>query len=381
MHEINIKSVTIWMICLGVLLFLWGCESASKATVESKSTPTEPKTTERASETPVDSNSPPVVEAHTETGSPETQNSETITSNPTPSEEVAETNSSDVASEPTEPNPPETQNSETTTSNPTPSEEVAETSSPNVANEPTEPNPSETQNSETTTSNPTPSEEIAETNSPNVASESTEPNPPEMQSPAASVSGQIPNEQAAEISSDTISSRSPLQNVTEETTQSSPQNTTAEPVQLTDSLSISPSGGNIKTGLGMMDDTEKRLKAIRDLHIKQEGDVIKIRLPGGILFNTNSYTVKQSARSTLRRVAEVLLDFPRLKVKVVGYTDNRGPENYNYYLSEQRAKEVARILDLPRNIIVIGRGPERPIGDNDTEAGRSKNRRVELELY
>ena len=72
------------------------------------------------------------------------------------------------------------------------------------------------------------------------------------------------------------------------------------------------------------------------------------------------------------------------KVKLTGHTDYIGSHNVNWKLSERRAKKVRDILrkhGVPGNqIIVEGKGEIEPIASNETEAGRAKNRRVELEL-
>ena len=73
---------------------------------------------------------------------------------------------------------------------------------------------------------------------------------------------------------------------------------------------------------------------------------------------------------------------PDLKLSVEGHTDNVGTPASNKTLSEQRAKSVvAAIVDQGINadrLSPSGYGQDKPIGDNNTEEGRAKNRRVEL---
>lgn len=74
------------------------------------------------------------------------------------------------------------------------------------------------------------------------------------------------------------------------------------------------------------------------------------------------------------------------KIIVEGHTDNVGKDDYNQRLSEGRAKSVQAILvkglpEIATHIKAVGLGETRPIASNDNEAGRSKNRRVEIKIY
>lgn len=101
---------------------------------------------------------------------------------------------------------------------------------------------------------------------------------------------------------------------------------------------------------------------------------------GGPLFEFNKADVRNMAG--IEPVVKLLLENPLLTVSVTGHTDARGNENYNQRLSEQRAQVVAEYLRVKgvaaNRISVFGEGESRPVADNDTEAGRAKNRRVEF---
>jgi hypothetical protein len=80
---------------------------------------------------------------------------------------------------------------------------------------------------------------------------------------------------------------------------------------------------------------------------------------------------------------EVLRDFPKRKVRIIGHTDSTGPEDYNLSLSMRRAKRTteelrSRLPKLSRRITYIGMGENKPIASNETEEGRKRNRRVEI---
>ncbi|HVO91939.1 MAG TPA: OmpA family protein [Terriglobales bacterium] len=71
---------------------------------------------------------------------------------------------------------------------------------------------------------------------------------------------------------------------------------------------------------------------------------------------------------------------------VAGHTDSSGSASYNYDLSKRRADSIANYLMEegkvdPTRVMVVGYGERSPVGDNSTEAGRAKNRRVEILVY
>ncbi len=103
----------------------------------------------------------------------------------------------------------------------------------------------------------------------------------------------------------------------------------------------------------------------------------------GILFDFNKADVKPESEPALTEITKLLKQDPRLKLFVVGHTDNVGGTDYNMKLSQQRAEAVVRELVTryriaPERLRAFGVGPLAPVASNDTEDGRAKNRRVEL---
>ncbi|HJY41302.1 MAG TPA: OmpA family protein, partial [Steroidobacteraceae bacterium] len=101
-----------------------------------------------------------------------------------------------------------------------------------------------------------------------------------------------------------------------------------------------------------------------------------------INFDTGKAELKQDGVATVREIATLLKSNPALKLSVEGHTDNVGDAAANKKLSEARAKSVtsaivANGVDAAR-LSAAGFGQEKPVADNRTEAGRAKNRRVEL---
>jgi OOP family OmpA-OmpF porin len=101
-----------------------------------------------------------------------------------------------------------------------------------------------------------------------------------------------------------------------------------------------------------------------------------------INFDTGKAELKQDGVATVKEIATLLKSNPALKLSVEGHTDNVGDAAANKKLSEARAKSVtsaivANGVDAAR-LSAAGFGQEKPVADNRTEAGRAKNRRVEL---
>ncbi len=102
----------------------------------------------------------------------------------------------------------------------------------------------------------------------------------------------------------------------------------------------------------------------------------------GVNFETNQAELRPESRATLDRVAESLRAYPELMIEVQGHTDSRGSAALNKKLSQARAESVRDYLIAngvaASRITANGYGPSMPVSDNNTDAGRAKNRRVEL---
>nr|WP_294795955.1 OmpA family protein [uncultured Mucilaginibacter sp.] len=103
-----------------------------------------------------------------------------------------------------------------------------------------------------------------------------------------------------------------------------------------------------------------------------------------IFFDTNKYDLKAESRSELQELVNFLAYNPSIKIELSGHTDNVGNDDLNQTLSENRAKAVYQFLisskvDAAR-LQFKGYGKSQPIAANDTEDGRSKNRRTEFKI-
>jgi outer membrane protein OmpA-like peptidoglycan-associated protein len=101
-----------------------------------------------------------------------------------------------------------------------------------------------------------------------------------------------------------------------------------------------------------------------------------------ILFASGKYELSQDANLKLARLSGVILAHPGLKLRIEGYTDSTGSEDFNLKLSGQRANTVQTFLvqqGLKQDDVTsAGEGQANPVSGNDTAAGRQQNRRVEI---
>lgn len=102
----------------------------------------------------------------------------------------------------------------------------------------------------------------------------------------------------------------------------------------------------------------------------------------GVNFEFNSAKLTSDSYTVLDRVVLALQDWPEIRVEVGGHTDSKGSDEYNLGLSDRRAKAVRDYLvsrGVSRSRLEAkGFGEGYPITTNETDAGRAKNRRVEL---
>ena len=136
-----------------------------------------------------------------------------------------------------------------------------------------------------------------------------------------------------------------------------------------------------------MDRQEAKLRAELErtgVSVTRIGDNITLNMPGNITFATNSSDLNAGFFEVLNSVSLVVNEFNQTVIEIAGHTDSTGSDAYNQQLSEQRARAVAAYLGtrsiLPERVITVGMGEGRPVGSNDTDAGRQQNRRVELTL-
>lgn len=112
------------------------------------------------------------------------------------------------------------------------------------------------------------------------------------------------------------------------------------------------------------------------------GEAIRVTFDSGILFGVDSSTLSANARNALTRFAQNMNANPDTDIKIIGHTDSTGRHAYNMTLSEKRAQSVVNFLRSQNvaatRMISLGMGPDQPVAENSTAAGRAQNRRVEV---
>ncbi len=102
----------------------------------------------------------------------------------------------------------------------------------------------------------------------------------------------------------------------------------------------------------------------------------------GVLFDFNKSSLQPASDPVLQQILDLLKKNPAQKIEVQGHTDNVGGDAYNQTLSEARAKAIVAWLTqhgiAGDRLTAKGFGKTRPVADNATDAGRAKNRRVEI---
>jgi OOP family OmpA-OmpF porin len=116
------------------------------------------------------------------------------------------------------------------------------------------------------------------------------------------------------------------------------------------------------------------------LEVKKE----KIEIKQQVHFATAKFRVLPDSFKLLDQVAQVLKDFPKMRVSIEGHTDNVGGEAANMRLSQRRAEAVQDYLVSkgisPTRLQAIGYGPTKPIASNKTAKGKGLNRRTEFRI-
>jgi len=142
---------------------------------------------------------------------------------------------------------------------------------------------------------------------------------------------------------------------------------------------------------------QSKLQKLTQLGLKVEvrNNRMLIQLPGDVLFDSGKESLKDEGKKILLQIADIVrgdADLSKRQFQVAGYTDSKplagGPFKDNWGLSAMRARSVLVLLTTPQdkgggglptsNWSAAGFGDTGPVASNDTDEGRSRNRRVEL---
>jgi len=142
-------------------------------------------------------------------------------------------------------------------------------------------------------------------------------------------------------------------------------------------------GGAIGNYMDKQEATMRQeLANVEGASVQRNMDMLAVTFKSDVLFGYDSAALKAGSYDELSRVAKVLNQYPQTNILIGGHTDSKGTEVYNQTLSQKRAETVKNALVgmgvNPSRMTTTGYGESKPIVDNDTEAGRQMNRRVEI---
>lgn len=142
-------------------------------------------------------------------------------------------------------------------------------------------------------------------------------------------------------------------------------------------------GGAIGAAIGnRLDKQAKELEKVAETKRTEQGIVTQLK--SDILFDSGKADLKPKAIASISQLGEILKKYPENVITVKGHTDDQGSDEVNKTLSEKRADNVKNQLvkvGVPvTTVSIVGMGESAPLADNKTADGRSKNRRVEVEI-
>jgi type IX secretion system PorP/SprF family membrane protein len=138
-----------------------------------------------------------------------------------------------------------------------------------------------------------------------------------------------------------------------------------------------------------IDNTKPNEQTISDNYksdsVVVKGDKYQVQLRQDFKFKFNDATLSEDAHHYLDDLANMLKQNPRLKVEIIGHTDDVGTDEANLLISQHRAKGVVDYLISKgiksERLKLTAKGKTEPVYPNDTEENRAKNRRVEFKIY
>jgi len=135
-----------------------------------------------------------------------------------------------------------------------------------------------------------------------------------------------------------------------------------------------------------MDQQAKELQvAIPGATVERIGEGIAVTFSSGLLYGFDSDAIRPEAGANLQQLAKSLVEYPNTSLLIVGHTDTDGSSDYNQALSERRATSAMRYLTqfgvANTRVRTSGRGEMEPVFSNDTDAGRERNRRIEVAIF
>lgn len=138
---------------------------------------------------------------------------------------------------------------------------------------------------------------------------------------------------------------------------------------------------------GLEDEMRSALES-KDVTISNLQGKLTVNILDRVMFDSGEAILKPAGESVMRKIAAILAEHPKLKIHVIGHTDNVPIRNRfasNWELSTARALAAVHFLTEkagvdPHRVGAVGYGEYRPIADNATAEGRAKNRRIAITI-
>jgi len=136
---------------------------------------------------------------------------------------------------------------------------------------------------------------------------------------------------------------------------------------------------------GPLDPVAQQIAALPGAEVAAQGGVVTVTWPADLLFEDGQPSLRPGGEEALRGFAARVAGYGDPVLRVKAHTDVDGSESYSLGLSEDRAERVRAMLVeaglSPVRVAAAGFGGEFPVAGNDTEEGRARNRRLEIEIH
>ena len=134
-------------------------------------------------------------------------------------------------------------------------------------------------------------------------------------------------------------------------------------------------------GTGVNNDPLAALDPNNDIIVSKTNTYVKIMFRDRMMFASGSSNLQSRAKSKVRKVGQLLANYPQTVVGVAGFTDNTGSYDYNQGLSQRRANTVGNLLVTNGRPFTKGCSYDKAIAPNNSAKNKALNRRVEVYLY
>lgn len=134
-------------------------------------------------------------------------------------------------------------------------------------------------------------------------------------------------------------------------------------------------------GTGVNNDPLAALDPNNELIVSKTNSYVKIMFRDPMMFASGSANLQSRAKSKVKKVGQLLANYPQTVVGVAGFTDDQGSYAYNQGLSQRRANTVANLLAVNGYPKTKGCSYDKAIAANNSAKNRGLNRRVEVYLY